>query len=63
MPGYAPPVKVRVKLFAALREQAGARERELELSDGAGVGDVWGALGLGHPLVGLVLESDHLTSP
>ena len=53
-PGYAPPVKVRVKLFAALREQAGARERELELSDGAGVGDVWGALGLGAEPRGLV---------
>jgi molybdopterin synthase catalytic subunit len=47
-------VKVRVKLFAALREQAGARERELELSDGAGVGDVWGALGLGAEPRGLV---------
>ena len=54
MPGYAPPVKVRVKLFAALREQAGMRERELELADGAGVGDVWGALGLGAEPRGLV---------
>src|SRR6187200_1162428 len=48
------PVKVRVKLFAALREQAGTRERELELADGAGVGDVWGALGLGAEPRGLV---------
>jgi molybdopterin converting factor subunit 1 len=47
-------VKVRVKLFAALREQAGTRERELELADGAGVGDVWGALGLGAEPRGLV---------
>jgi molybdopterin converting factor subunit 1 len=54
VPGYAPPVKVRVKLFAALREQAGTRERELELADGAGVGDVWGALGLGAEPRGLV---------
>ena len=54
MPGYAPPVKVRVKLFAALREQAGTRERELELAEGAGVGDVWGALGLGAEPRGLV---------
>ena len=54
MPGYAPPVKVRVKLFAALREQAGTRERELELADNAGVGDVWGALGLGAEPRGLV---------
>ena len=47
-------MKVRVKLFAALREQAGTRERELELADGAGVGDVWGALGLGAEPRGLV---------
>ena len=47
-------MKVRVKLFAALREQAGTRERELELADGAGVGDVWGALGLGAEPQGLV---------
>ena len=43
-----------MKLFAALREQAGTRERELELADGAGVGDVWGALGLGAEPRGLV---------
>ena len=43
-----------MKLFAALREQAGARERELELSDGARVGDVWAALGLGEEPPGLV---------
>jgi molybdopterin synthase catalytic subunit/molybdopterin converting factor small subunit len=43
-----------VKLFAALREQAGARERELELADGARVGDVWPALGLGDEPTGLV---------
>jgi MoaE-MoaD fusion protein len=43
-----------VKLFAALREQAGTRERELELADGARVGDVWQALGLGDEPPGLV---------
>ena len=43
-----------MKLFAALREQAGARERELELTEGAGVGDVWAALGLGAEPAGLV---------
>ena len=43
-----------MKLFAALREQAGARERELELADGARVGDVWAALGLGDEPAGLV---------
>jgi molybdopterin synthase catalytic subunit len=45
---------VAVKLFAALREQAGTRERELELADGARVADVWPALGLGDEPRGLV---------
>jgi molybdopterin converting factor subunit 1 len=47
-------VRVAVKLFAALREQAGLRERELELVDGARVDDVWPALGLGEEPRGLV---------
>jgi molybdopterin synthase catalytic subunit/molybdopterin converting factor small subunit len=47
-------VRVAVKLFAALREQAGIRERELELADGARVDDVWPALGLGDEPRGLV---------
>ncbi len=47
-------VRVAVKLFAALREQAGMRERELELADGAHVDDVWPALGLGDEPRGLV---------
>jgi molybdopterin synthase catalytic subunit len=47
-------MKVAVKLFAALREQAGLRERELELADGARVDDVWPALGLGEEPRGLV---------
>ena len=47
-------MKVAVKLFAALREQAGARERALELADGASVDDVWPALGLGDEPAGLV---------
>ena len=47
-------VRVAVKLFAALREQAGLRERELELADGARVDDVWPALGLGDEPRGLV---------
>ena len=41
------PVKVRVRLFAALRERAGSRSLELELPDDAVVGDVWNELGLG----------------
>jgi molybdopterin synthase catalytic subunit/molybdopterin converting factor small subunit len=43
-----------VKLFAALREQAGTRQRVVELGDGAAVGDVWPALGLGDEPSGLV---------
>jgi len=52
--GYAQRVKVAVKLIAALREQAGARERALELADGASIDDVWPALGLGDEPAGLV---------
>jgi molybdopterin synthase catalytic subunit len=37
-------VRVRVRLFAALRERAGTSARDLELPDGALVGDVWGKL-------------------
>ncbi len=47
-------MRVAVKLFAALREQAGVRERELELADGARVDDVWPALGLGDEPRGLL---------
>lgn len=43
-----------MKLFAALREQAGTRERSLDLADGASVDDVWPALGLGEEPQGLV---------
>lgn len=43
-----------MKLFAALREQAGTRERSLDLADGASVDDVWPALGLGEEPRGLV---------
>ena len=52
--GYAGRVRVAVKLFAALREQRGAREVELELADGARVDDVWRALDLGDEPAGLV---------
>ena len=43
-----------MKLFAALREQRGARELELELEDGSRVDAVWPALGLGDEPAGLV---------
>ena len=38
-------MRVSVRLFAALREQAGARERELDAARGSTVGDVWPLLG------------------
>jgi molybdopterin converting factor subunit 1 len=47
-------VLVSVRLFAGLREQAGASERELELTEEARVGDVWPALGLGDEPAGLL---------
>jgi molybdopterin synthase catalytic subunit/molybdopterin converting factor small subunit len=47
-------VEVVVRLFAALRERAGAGERRLELGDGAVAGDVWAALELGEEPRGLL---------
>jgi molybdopterin synthase catalytic subunit/molybdopterin converting factor small subunit len=52
--GYPAVVKVAVKLFAGLREQAGTRVRALELPEGAVVGDVWPALALGEEPPGLL---------
>jgi molybdopterin synthase catalytic subunit/molybdopterin converting factor small subunit len=43
-----------VRFFAALREQAGATARELELPEDARVEDVWPALDLGPPPAGLL---------
>jgi MoaE-MoaD fusion protein len=47
-------VRVRVKLFAALRERAGGGERELELGEGSTLGDVWPRLDLGPEPDGLL---------
>ena len=47
-------MQVSVRLFAGLRERAGSGERELELSAGARVSDVWPALGLGDEPAGLL---------
>jgi molybdopterin synthase catalytic subunit len=47
-------VTVQVRLFAGLRERAGAGSLELEVPDGAVVGDVWPALGLGDEPPGLL---------
>lgn len=47
-------MQVSVRLFAALREQAGVRERKVDVPDGATVGDVWPALALGDEPPGLL---------
>ena len=47
-------MNVRVRLFAALREQAGVGSLELDVSDDATVGDVWPLLGLGAEPSGLL---------
>jgi MoaE-MoaD fusion protein len=46
-------VRVTVRLFAALRERAGTGKREIELPQGAVVGDVFAALGIGAEPSGL----------
>jgi molybdopterin converting factor subunit 1 len=48
-------VLVKVRLFAGLRERAGRGALELELPDGARVGDVWNALALGDRPGGLAV--------
>jgi molybdopterin converting factor subunit 1 len=47
-------VRVKVRLFAGLRERAGAGEQELELREGASAGEVWPAIGLGEEPAGIV---------
>jgi molybdopterin synthase catalytic subunit/molybdopterin converting factor small subunit len=47
-------VRVVVRLFAGLREQAGTDRRELVLGEGAALEDVWPALGLGDEPAGLL---------
>jgi molybdopterin converting factor subunit 1 len=46
-------VRVRVRLFAGLRERAGVGERDVELPEDAKAADVWEALELGHEPDGL----------
>ena len=48
-------MRVRVRLFAGLRERVGRRALELELPDGARAADVWGALELGERPGGLAV--------
>jgi MoaE-MoaD fusion protein len=47
-------VRVVVRLFAGLREQAGTDRREVVLGAGAVLGEVWPALGLGEEPPGLL---------
>ncbi len=47
-------MRISVRLFAGLREQAGARERSLEVPEGATVADVWPLLDLGEEPAGLL---------
>jgi molybdopterin synthase catalytic subunit len=47
-------VNVHVRLFAALREQAGTGNLDLDLADDATVGEVWAQLGLGDEPAGLL---------
>jgi MoaE-MoaD fusion protein len=47
-------MNVRVRLFAALRERAGRGAIEMEVADGATVGDIWPLLELGAEPRGLV---------
>ena len=47
-------MQVRIRLFAGLRERAGTGARTLDLTDGATLGDVWPALGLGEEPSGLL---------
>jgi MoaE-MoaD fusion protein len=47
-------VRVRVRLFAGLRERAGAGSLEIEVPDGATVADVWPVLGVGAEPAGLL---------
>ena len=49
------PMKVAVRLFAGLRELAGTRATEIELSPGSTAADVWPALELGDEPPGLLL--------
>ena len=47
-------MRISVRLFAGLREQAGVRERSLEVPDDATVADVWPLLDLGAEPAGLL---------
>ena len=46
-------MRVRVRLFASLREAAGASALDLDLPDGATAGMAWERLAASHPHTGL----------
>lgn len=52
-------IRVRVRLFAMLRERAGRSSVEVELEEGATAGDVWPRLGIGEepPALGVAVNS------
>jgi molybdopterin synthase catalytic subunit len=56
-------MRITVRLFAGLRERAGAGTRELELPLGARAGDVWKALDLGEEPPGLLYAVNEKYSP
>lgn len=56
-------MEITVRLFAGLRERAGTGERDLELANGATVGDVWPALGLGEEPQGLLYAVNRAYAP
>ena len=47
-------MRISVRLFAGLREQAGVRERSLDVPDGATVAGIWPLLDLGDEPAGLL---------
>jgi molybdopterin converting factor subunit 1 len=53
----ADPIRIRVRLFAIQREQAGTREVPLELPAGAAIADAWTALVAVHPVLAPGRES------
>jgi molybdopterin synthase catalytic subunit/molybdopterin converting factor small subunit len=52
-------IRVRVRLFAMLRERAGSSTVEVDVPDGATAGDVWAALDIGPEPPGIALAVNH----
>ena len=48
---------VHVRLFAGLHQMIGSRELDVDLRDGASVGDLYDAIGEAHPQVEALLRS------